>query len=419
MKKIALFTTFFESESGYSLISVADTQLKMLIRGGYDPVVMVQDNFMYPKSSSSVWRKEILDIRPVIPFMMLDNGISSDFESRVKLIETSLEDNLGDIDVCITHDIILQQWYKEHNIAMRNYAKKRPDLLWLHWLHSCPTPGNIRTYPENCRYSSPPGYIVYPNTTDTSLVRQTYNLSGKEWKVKTLRHTIDFLETSSYNKITKDIVNRSGLLKSEFSVVYPARLDRGKQPEKILRLLAGIKRLGHSVCLLIIDWQSSGEHFQKYINELLNLANELGLDGNVNFTSRMDDRASQGLSRDIVLELLDISNVYIHPSRVETYSLVTHEAIARNNLIVLNHDFPVMRELFGDSAIYMDFGSDRVERNYHPDEQTFWNEEAKRLVSEFKQNRTLVAANKVKLEWSPEQIWKDFEPLLYLQPVGE
>lgn len=419
MKNVAILTTFFDVDSGYSLIAVADNQIKMLLNNGYNPRVLVQENFTYSKYTNSVWRPEIIDIRPIIPFIHLDNNISEDFEDRVALIEKALEENLKDIDVCITHDIILQQWYKEHNVAVRRYAKKHPNLLWLHWLHSCPTPNNINSYPDNCRYTSPPGYIIYPNSTELSLVRQTYKLNGVEWKVKPLRHTVDFLESFTYDKLTKDIAKKSGLLEAEFAVVYPARLDRGKQPEKIIRLLAGIQKSGHSVALLIVDWQSSGQRFQDYIDELLVLSKELNLEGRVNFTSRLDDRANQGLPRNIVLELLDISNVYIHPSRVETYSLVTHEAMARNNLVVLNHDFPVMRELFGEAAIYMDFGSDRNERTYYPDEQTFWNDEAKRLITEFKQNRNLVARNKVKLEWCPQQIWKEFEPLLYLQAVGE
>ena len=45
VKHVGLFTTFFEAESGYSLIAVASTQLQALIDHGYDPAVLVQDNF--------------------------------------------------------------------------------------------------------------------------------------------------------------------------------------------------------------------------------------------------------------------------------------------------------------------------------------------------------------------------------------
>ena len=168
MKRVALFTTFFEAESGYSLIAVAGTQLQALIDHGYDPAVLVQENFTEAEPPS-LWRDEQLDLRRVIPFMHLNTGVDDDFEQRVGSIVAGLREGLADVDVCITHDIILQDWYKEHNVAMRRYADERPDLLWLHWIHSCPTPKDVTTYPEGSRYTPPPGYVIYPNASDKSL----------------------------------------------------------------------------------------------------------------------------------------------------------------------------------------------------------------------------------------------------------
>ena len=420
MKKVGLFTTFYEAESGYSLIAVAGTQLQALIDHGYDPAVLVQTNFTSPEPPS-LWRDEQLDLRRVVPFLHLDSGTAPDFEERVAAVEKGLAEGLADCDVCITHDIVLQDWYKEHNVAMRRYAKARPDLLWLHWIHSCPTPSGETAYPANCRYTPPPGYIVYPNASDIGLVAKTYRLSGQEWRAKVTRfgHSIDPLTLWPYDKLTKELVGKAGLLDGEVSAIYPVRLDRGKQPEKIIWLMAGVKRAGYEPRLLVVDWQSTGVKFQTYIDELLALADELGLGGKVSFTSRLDDRCSQGVPRHIVTELFDLTNVYVHPSRVETYSLVVHEAILRGCLAVLNHDFPPMRELFGDAAIYMDFGSDRANRTYAPDEQAFWNDEALRLVAELKQNRAAMGKARARREWSPGALWREFEPLLYLQPVGE
>ena len=419
MKRVALFTTFYEVASGYSLVAVAETQLRMLLDGGYEPVALVQENFT--ADSDSLWRPEVIDLRAVIPFMHLSGGkIPEDFDERVEKIYAALKDNLTDIDVCITHDIILQSFYREHNMAMRKYAKERPDLLWLHWIHSCPSEGTDE-YPNGCRHTSPPGYIAYPNSSDAPMVCRGYRLMGKEWKVVTTRsgHSIDPMAVSEYHKLTRDLVSKSDLMDGDVSVVYPARLDVGKQPEKIIRLMAGVKKMGYEPRLLIIDWQSMGERFQTYINKLIKLAESLGVGAEVNFTSRLNDECNNGVPRRVVLELMDLSNVYIHPSRVETYSLVAHEAILKGNLIVLNFDLPVMREIYGDSAIYMDFGSDRVDRTYAPDEQAFWNDEAGRIIAELKHNRTLWAQTRARREWSPKAQWREFEPLLHLTPVGE
>jgi len=425
-KRVGLFTTFFEAESGYSLIGVCETQIRSLMDHGYEPVVIVREDFKQPEAPT-LWSPEMIDLRAVTPKMQLTSGVADDFKERVEKIEAALAENLSDIDVCITHDIILQTTDKECNVAMRRYARTRPDLLWLHWIHSCPGGSTITTpranwaTPEHCRHNPPPGYIIYPNSVDSAIVYQTYKLGSREWKVKANRsgHAIDPVLVWPYDELTRALVEKADLLNGEVVAVYPARLDRGKQPEKIIRLMAGIKRLGYDPRLLIIDWQSAGKRFQSYIDELTKLAEQLEVGDEVNFTSRLDDRCSQGVPRRVVIELMDLSNVYIHPSRVETYSLVVHEAALRGKLLVLNHDFPVMRELYGDLAIYMDFSSDRVDRIYEPDEQTFWNDEAVRLMAELIQNRALLAQTEARRRWSPQALWKKFEPLLFLQPVGE
>lgn len=419
MKRVALLTTFFETQSGYSLIGVAETQIKSLLDNGYEPIVLVQSNFKEP--DSGLWRGEMIDIRPVVPFMHLERGVSDDFDSRMESILDALREHLADADVCITHDIMLQEFYKEHNVAVRRYAKERPDLLWLHWVHSCPTSSDTNAYPQNSRYTSPPGYLIYPNSTDKSRVCQAYRLDGREWKVISCRaaHAIDPLSVWLYDRLTVDLAMSADLLSGDIVAVYPARLDKGKQPEKIIRLMAGVRDAGRQPRLLVIDWQSTGHHFQTYIDKLQELAESLGVGSCVNFTSRLDDRCSQGVPRRVVTELMDLSNVYIHPSRVETYSLVIHEAMLRGCLVALNHDFPPMRELYGDNAVYFDFGSDRVNRTYEPDEQSFWNDEALRLIAEVKQNRAVMAKTTARREWSPQALWTEFEPLLYLQPVGE
>jgi glycosyltransferase involved in cell wall biosynthesis len=419
-KRVGLFTTFYEAESGYSLVGVCETQIRAFLDHGYDPVVIVREDFKQPEAPT-LWSPEMIDLRAVIPSMQLTSGVADDFEERVAGILTVLGENLHDVDVCITHDIILQTTDKECNVAMRRYAQIRPDLLWLHWIHSCPSPGGSQEYPENCRYTPPPGYIVYPNDSDKARVCDTYGLNGQEWRVRVSRtgHAIDPLFVWNYDKLTYDLAEKAGLLRGDVVAVYPARLDRGKQPEKIIRLMGGIKKLGFEPRLLVIDWQSAGKHFQKYIDELLELAERLKVGNRVNFTSRLDDRCSQGVPHHIVIELMDLSNTYFHPSSVETYSLVVHEAALRGKLLVLNYDLPMMRELYGDLAIYMDFGSDRADRTYEPDEQTFWNEQAIRLMSELFQNRALLAQTTARRKWSPQALWREFEPLFYLQPIGE
>lgn len=394
-KKVALYTTFYEADSGYSLITVAETQIRMLLDHGYEPIVLVDERF---KSDKALWQPQSIDIRPVIPPLA----------SPVNSIQAALSEHLAGVDVCITHDIVLLNDYRAHDLAMREYAKTRDDLLWLHFLHSCPSG----------QREAPPGYLIYPNASDKPRVCQVYGLSGQEHRVVPCRaaHSIDPLSVWNYDPLTRSLIGKFNLLDAEVSAVYPVRLDKGKQPEKIIRLLAGVKRAGYAVKLLVIDWQSTGAHFQRYIDELIELAWMLEVGNDVAFTGRLDDRCSQGVPRHVVTELMDLSTIYVHPSRVETYSLVVHEAMLRGKLVCLNHDFAPMRELFGESALYFDFGSDRFERRYEPDEQSFWDDEAKRLIAELRQNRALMAQTKARREWNQEAMFREFEQLLFLKP---
>ncbi len=394
MKKVAIFTTFYEVDSGFSLVSVVETQLKMLLANGYDPIVLVDERWQTPKSE--FWQPHNLDIRPVVPALNSENIT----ERTIRV----LEENLSNVDAVLTHDIILHSFYKPYFDAVQEWDVGK--ILWLHWIHSRPT----------SRHQMLPGYIIYPNASEKALVCSNFSLQGEEHRVRVNRasHSIDPLELFPYSPLTKDLIKASDFLGGDFSLVYPRGGDPGKQTEKILYLLAGAEEAGHSFRLLIVDWQSQGDKFQKYIDKMELLAEELGILDYVHFTSRLDDRCSQGIPRQSVIELLDLSNIYIHPSNGETYGLVIQEAILRGNLVVLNYDESPMRELFGEAGIYMDFGSSTTSRKYEPDEKTFWKDEAKRLIAEYKQNRTLVAKCKSIREWTTLAMWKEFEPLLYL-----
>lgn len=416
MKTVALFTTFYECKSGYSLVAVTETQINMLLDGGYDPIVLVQENFT---SGSSPWNNHTVDLRKVIPSFPLVPSIHKDFDERANQVYNALCENLNGIDVVLTHDIIFQEFYKEHNIAVRQYAKENPDILWLNWIHSRPIPKNIDTYPESCRFTPPPGYIIYPNSSDTPFVWRAYRLEGQEHKVIVNRasHSLDTLKLWNYDKLTKDLVKKSDLLNGDIVCIYPVRLDKGKQVEKLVYLMSGIEKSGYDPRLLVVDWQSAGIRFQKRIEEILTLSQSLGIKDKVNFTSRLDDRCSQGIPHNVVIELLDLSNVFINASKTETYSLIVQEAMSRGVLCVLNYDLPMMRELWGDNAIYMDFGSDQVSRKYHPNEKAFWKDESKRMIAELKRNRALMAKTNARKLWTPQVQWREFEPLLYLEPV--
>lgn len=407
-KKVVILTTFYEAESGYSLINVTETQIRMLLDHQYQPVVLVQENFESPKADS-LWHEGYIDLRPVVP-----KADDKNFDRKFYKV---LEENLSDADVCIAHDIIFQDHYRKHDRVLREYAEERngtdPSLLWLHWIHSRP----------NHKYKTPRGWIVYPNKSDLDNVKKCYGT----YKVVANRasHAIDPLTIHPYDSLTKRLIQKSGLLDGDVRAIYPRGADPGKQTEKVIRLLAGVKKLGLRPKLLVIDWQSQGDRFQRYMDKMRDLAGSLDLDSDVTFSSRLDDACSQGVPRNVVMELFDFTNVYIHASESETYCLVAHEAFLKGNLVCLNFDWEPMKELFGNNAIYFDFGSVTNKREYWKhlpdgkkikDKQAFWDDEARRLVGELRKNNRAVWAKSIaQREWTPQALWYSFEKLLHME----
>jgi glycosyltransferase involved in cell wall biosynthesis len=189
--------------------------------------------------------------------------------------------------------------------------------------------------------------------------------------------------------------------------VYPARLDRGKQAERAVRLFAELKRAGASVALVIANFHSTGAHFVRYREEIAVEAARLGLTTReVIFTSNlppllgvpapMMTRTAIELPHRVVQDLFRLTNVYVHPSASETYSLVCQEAAMAGNLLVLNEDFPAMRELYGDAAFYVHFCSAQTATSYQPSEAAYLREVAREILDQFDLNPTLAQRTRIR-----------------------
>ena len=105
-----MFNTFYEVQSGYSLIAVAENQIRMMLDHGYDPVVLVQEGVRYDNGGfepfeqqepPSIWNEKTTDLRPVLPAFTLTDDVHPEFEQRVESVLEALRAHLADVDVCI------------------------------------------------------------------------------------------------------------------------------------------------------------------------------------------------------------------------------------------------------------------------------------------------------------------------------
>jgi len=432
---IAIVTTFYEI-GDFSVTAVVTNQIQQLLAHGIVPTVIVQEG--QPGLSSvipfkeipentpgphNVWNKNKIDLRPVLPALHLGNSIADDFEDRVERIEKALLKALKDANVVITHDIMLLDTYHEHNVAVRRVAHQRPDILWLHWLHSCPAHTTEQDYPVMCRGVVPPGYLVYPNYSHAGFAQRAYRLAGQEWRVKICKsgHGINLLDALGLLPQTKTISHETGMSGKDVVMIYPARMGESKQFHKIVMMMAGVKEAGYTGRLIGVDWQSLGREFIDYKNRCLDLAERLGIGGWVHFTSEIAQEFATGVPHRVVLELMLLGNVFVSPSISETVGLTVIEASAIGGcLLCLNFDLKPHSELFGDKALYFDFGALDAPRKWKDEvkEIAFWKQEARRLVAELTlNNRALWARTKMRQEWNIfGPLWPEFERLFYLDP---
>ena len=351
--KIAIFTNFYYYDPTYSLIRIAESQLKQLVKNNYNVVFIATEGFKAPKDSVF----EQVEIR-YIPTIPLENEkVTETFESDVEKLIEPTKKALEDVKIAITHDIFYQIANLPHNEACRRVMQADPEIFWLNWIHSVPAQkGEFDKYPMDCRFKPVPNsYMVYPNDWDKLRVAKMYGIEMAE--VKVVHHSIDIAEFNKFDPETAEFAEKYKLYQADVIAVYPLRMDRGKQPDKMVRIMAELKKRGLDVRCIIADFQSTGERFLEYKKEIKEIAQEMGLGDDLIFTSDWREELRLGSPYSFISDLFKLSNLFILPSNSETFSLVALESAIGKNLMVLNQDFPPMKDIYGKDPVYFGFGS--------------------------------------------------------------
>lgn len=401
----------------------------MLVSGGYKPTVIVVEGFV-PKE---MYAHPDVKLAYIPHFPVDNNGqLPDNYKELVQKTKDALMGILASIDVCITHDIIYQPAHLIHNLASREVAVELVHLRWLHWIHSATSP-EILCSAEDARpllkRPFPNALICYPNYAD--IPRVAVNYGWEEDFVKWVPHPVDIPDYLGMHPLSKKLVQDKKILQADVIAVYPARLDRGKQPEHIIKIMGAIKKSGRSVRLVIMDFHSTGGDKLVYRDDMKRIAQEWQVADEVTWLSEYDESLKYEAPRQMVRDLMLISNVYIHPSVSETYSLATQEAAICKNILVLNKDFPPMAQLWGQWPIYRQFSSainsttgfngdtmwnhsDGTRKPYPENQAEYYAELAMNINYYLENNAVLMEHRMVRQKRSIEYVFKTYvEPLLY------
>ena len=360
-KRIVIFTTFSEISPAYSLNRIVQDQLKMLLTHGYEPTVIVAESF----EPEGIYADPRVTLKR-IPLVPVHNEIKKDetFEEDVTKIKSALDEVLKEADVVITHDIVYQPACLKHNLAARQVADGLPELKWLHWIHSATSPMTLtnlkpyfsETYVNLISQPFPNSKYVFFN--DYSIPRIAGNFNVSESDVRIVHHPSDLGAVFGLTKAVEAFSRDKDLFSADAIAIYPIRLDRGKQVEMVVKTMACLKEFDLKVKCIIVDFHSTGGDKVTYRNELKNIGIDWGLNQDeLIFTSDSREEWEVEVPYEDLMGLFRLANVFIMPSRSESYSLITQEAGLNKCVVVLNQDFAPFRDIFGANAIYRQYSS--------------------------------------------------------------
>jgi hypothetical protein len=431
-RRVAIFTSFNSYMEAYSLNRVVMNQIRMLVDGGYDPTVIVGQNFqpVYDYADPKVKLAYISDV-PVSNEVQTDNT----FDQDVMCLERDLSLALKDIDVVLTHDLVYQPACVKHLIACKRIAKRNPDMRWLHWIHSATSPYTLKDlrpyfvdqYVKEVQDKFPNSFYVFFNHYSIPRIAQNFNIDDED--VKIVHHPTDIKTFFKMDDGSWELIKRKNILSSDIICTYPIRLDRGKQVEKVIKTIASFKSLGKTVRLIIFDFHSTGGDKVTYRDECKQIAKEWGLtDDELTWASEQSPEWSVEVPYSIVSDFFHISNIFIGASSSESYSLITQEAGLCGVSACLNFDFPPTRDIFGWEPYYAKFSSnidaltglDGNTTTTVNDEKSWYYNLAACMNYELEHNRVLSWKTRLRRDRNLDAIFKkQLEPLINFVPLAK
>lgn len=415
-KNIYLLTNFSQYIRSFSPIIVVSEQIKQLKRNGFNPVLIVSEGWEPPEDSI------FKDIETKFTYSFASHDPKAtveDTEELVGLAYQQLDDILPNEALVFTHDLIFLPDYTILNLAARRLASDRPSIRWLHTVHSATNPETVsrernmygEKYAEALLSPFPNSQIAYPNGYDTRRVATNFHF--EEDQVIEIPHSTD--PTEGLHPLVQRFYDEK-LAEVEVFIVYPLRLDRGKYAEADVHLVAGLRKISVKAQVLFCDFQSTGDDKVVYREDLKNLARKLDVEDRVTFLSEFDDMASMDVTHDIIMDFFTLSNVFLMPSKSETYSLVSQEAMLRGNLVIMNQDFAPFRQIFGDSALYRQFDGANISisgmngeiHTTHDDIRLYYKNLANEVKYYLQHDKVLHAKTWVRLNRSPDAVFKNF-----------
>ena len=411
--KVAILTMFAGLSSTYSLVNVVADQLQMLLDAGLSVKMLVSENcpdgertgiFADPRLQ---WVKitNTLNGQPIHwrDYSTPTGSVHSTFYQEADAIAQDFVRHLQDVDVCILHDILYQGWHLVHNIALRKAQTELPHLRFLSFTHSLPAlrPETMEA-PFSARFTPMPNTIfVYPTRSGLPALSRQYGVPLDQCAA--VYNCLPLL--SSMSQDVQKVARHMDLLGAEVLAIYPGRLTTGKRLEKVAALCGAIQKVSsRQTRAVFCDFPCADIPPDLYKKMIRTEGKKYGLSAdNLLFTS--DIVYPLGFPREGVMELFQLSNLFICPSYSESFGLTVLEAASQGNFLVLNQAVPALQELGEKLGAYFlrwdarNFGFDTRE-TYNPSEQAYYEDHGRDILRRMDSDPALFAKTLVRTHYS-------------------
>lgn len=367
---VAILTNFMEFNPGYSLTGIVQDQCKMLQDNGHPVKLFVNSKYKRSKEDEVQFRHNTsskdfpVELLCDIPFSHLIDytsikDLSDHHKDIVDQVERMLFRELQGVDEVFTHDFIFTGWFLPYGLGVMKAAEKLPNTKFYHWIHS--TPSTSRDWWD---FNSWRGHhkIIFPNRTERVRVAEQYRTLPQNVScihhIKDLRTWYDFCADS--NDFIHDYPK---MLRADIVQVYPVSSDRfgAKRLDIVFKIFAELKRIGYSVFIVVANQWATGNQRKEDVTQYIKIAEDCGLElgSDFVFTSEWNDgKFDTGIPKRMLRELMTCSNVFIFPTREESFGLVGIEIpLSTAAIIVTNRSLQMMREVHGGLTDNYNFGS--------------------------------------------------------------
>lgn len=412
--RIGIATAFSGMMDFYSLTSIILSQIKMVVNAGHTAVLIVMDDFGWheiPKWATQYLKDGKLEVRQVIPsfnkidYMKLDDMTE---EHRDQLMPKIIQAFVGctqDLDAVFAHDLIFTGWNLPIGLASKEVSDMPGACPWFHWVHS--VPGGHRDYwrlPEN-------SMLVYPNNEDR--VRCAENFRTWKENVLVVPHPCDMRDYMMTSDYAIDLITKFDVLGADLVQVYPVPTDRleAKGIPWVIKMMAMFKNLHKSVKLVIPNAWCTIPEWRDKVERMYQLGEDLGLTRyEMIFTSYESPTREVGLPMTDIKDLILCGNIFICPTVSETFGLSLTEAMNLGNLMILNEDLPMLREICGGNgnAIWAKFGSNFY-NTHHKDEKLYLHDICQIALHHMEQSHEHRSKTFARQAYRREAVWQRLE----------